>query len=37
MKKKTAKKIPEKTIRNLDSKEPKLQKKKVMPAKKGCK
>lgn len=35
--KKQPKKLPEKTIRNLDSKEPKLEKKKVVPAKKGRK
>lgn len=32
--KKQPKKLSEKTIRNLDSKEPKLMKKKVVPAKK---
>jgi hypothetical protein len=35
-KNKTVKKIPEKNIRNLDSKEPKMEKKK-MPVKKGRK
>ncbi len=34
--KKNAKKLPEKNIRNLDSKEPKMQKKKA-PVKKGRK
>lgn len=32
--KKQAKKIPEKNIRNLDSKEPKMEKKKKPPVKK---
>ncbi len=31
MKPKNTKKLPEKTIRNLDSKEPKLEKKKKQP------
>ncbi len=35
--KKKATKLPEKNIRNLDSKEPKLEKKKVVPVKKGRK
>jgi hypothetical protein len=34
---KKPKKLSEKTIRNLDNKEPKLQKKKAVPAKKGSK
>ncbi len=36
MKTKSNKKLSEKTIRNLDSKQPKLEKKKI-PVKKGCK
>jgi hypothetical protein len=35
--KKQAKKVPEKNIRNLDSKEPKMEKKKKPPMKKGRK
>lgn len=34
MKKKTANKLPEKNIRNLDKKEPKMEKKKKEPMKK---
>lgn len=37
MEKKAAKKVPEKNIRNLDSKEPKMEKKKKEPVKKGRK
>ncbi len=37
MKKKEAKKLPEKNIRNLDKKEPKMEKSKKQPMKKGCK
>lgn len=36
-KNKTVKKIPEKNIRNLNSKEPKMEKKKREPMKKGRK
>lgn len=36
-KNKTAKKIPERNIRNLDSKEPKMEKKKKTPMKKDRK
>ncbi len=35
--KKQAKKMSEKTIRNMDSKEPKMEKKKKPPVKKGNK
>lgn len=37
MKKKEAKKLPERNIRNLDKKEPKMEKKKKEPMKKGRK
>jgi hypothetical protein len=37
MKKKGAKKLPERNIRNLESKEPKMEKKKKEPMKKGRK
>jgi len=37
MKKKTVKKLPEKNIRNMESKEPKMEKKKREPMKKGRK
>lgn len=35
--KKQPKKLPEKNIRNMDDKKPKMEKKKKMPMKKGCK
>lgn len=37
MNKKAANKLPEKNIRNLDKKEPKMEKKKKEPMKKGRK
>ena len=35
MKKKVSKKLPEKNMRNMDKKEPKMEKKKKEPMKKG--